>query len=221
MKISRNLKENTNTGVFLNTVKRKTNTVVFLFLDFAGFCRVLWIWLLKLQSQSSTYQLKSQQHVSAPFMWYIGISILVKVLFLHCIVKEYSGLPNISKQIFLRALWISWSKESKYYLSMVYTNLFLFNKETISFSIKQEFFKRSATLFKRGLWHRRFPVNFAKFLKIPFLQNTSGRLLQSKFKPKYLKFLSTSWLVKIFFSIVMTYYSRFPVPLQKKSSAWQ
>ena len=27
------------------------------------------------------------------------------------------------------------------------------------------------------LWHRCFPVNFAKFLRTPFLQNTSGRLL--------------------------------------------
>ena len=27
------------------------------------------------------------------------------------------------------------------------------------------------------LWHRYFPVNFAKFLRSPFLQSTSGRLL--------------------------------------------
>ena len=31
-------------------------------------------------------------------------------------------------------------------------------------------------LSKEGLWHRCFPVNFAKFLRTPFLQNTSGRL---------------------------------------------
>ena len=31
-------------------------------------------------------------------------------------------------------------------------------------------------LFKRH-WHRYFPVNFAKFLRTPFLQNTSGKLL--------------------------------------------
>ena len=30
---------------------------------------------------------------------------------------------------------------------------------------------------KKGLWHRCFPVNFAKFLRAHFLQNTSGRLL--------------------------------------------
>ena len=36
---------------------------------------------------------------------------------------------------------------------------------------------RPATLLKKRLCHRCFPVNFAKFLRTPFLQNTSGRLL--------------------------------------------
>ena len=35
----------------------------------------------------------------------------------------------------------------------------------------------AATLLKRRLWHRCFPVNFAKFLRTPFLQNTFGWLL--------------------------------------------
>ena len=34
-----------------------------------------------------------------------------------------------------------------------------------------------ATLLKKTLWHRCFPVNFAKFLRTLFLQNTSGQLL--------------------------------------------
>ena len=38
---------------------------------------------------------------------------------------------------------------------------------------------RAATLLKKRLWHRYFPVNLAKFLRTPFLQNTSGRLLLS------------------------------------------
>ena len=38
-------------------------------------------------------------------------------------------------------------------------------------------FTRPATLLKKRFWHRCFPVNFAKFLKLLFLQNTSGRLL--------------------------------------------
>ena len=36
---------------------------------------------------------------------------------------------------------------------------------------------RPATLLKKRFWNRCFPVNFAKFLRTPFLQNTSGRLL--------------------------------------------
>ena len=30
---------------------------------------------------------------------------------------------------------------------------------------------------QKRLWHKCFPVNLAKFLRTPFLQNTSGRLL--------------------------------------------
>ena len=33
-----------------------------------------------------------------------------------------------------------------------------------------------STLFKKKLWHSCFPVSFAKFLRTPSLQNTSGRL---------------------------------------------
>ena len=36
---------------------------------------------------------------------------------------------------------------------------------------------RPATLLKKRLWHRCFPVNFVKFLRTPFLKNTSGWLL--------------------------------------------
>ena len=42
---------------------------------------------------------------------------------------------------------------------------------------------RPVTLLKKRLWHRCFPANFAKCLTIPFLQNTSGRLLLQR--PKY------------------------------------
>ena len=44
-----------------------------------------------------------------------------------------------------------------------------------SFLIKLQ--ARPATLLKKRLWYRCFPVNFEKFLRTPFLQNTSGRLL--------------------------------------------
>ena len=41
---------------------------------------------------------------------------------------------------------------------------------------RASFLIKLQTLFKKRLWHRCFPVNFAKFLRTPFLQNTSGRL---------------------------------------------
>ena len=36
--------------------------------------------------------------------------------------------------------------------------------------------QRPAILLKERRWHRCFHVNFSKFLRTPFLQNTSGRL---------------------------------------------
>ena len=41
----------------------------------------------------------------------------------------------------------------------------------------QENTSAPATLLKKKLWDGCFPVNFAKFLRTSFLQNTSGRLL--------------------------------------------
>ena len=38
------------------------------------------------------------------------------------------------------------------------------------FSIDICYRLRSATLVKKRLWHRSFPVDFAKFLRTPFLQ---------------------------------------------------
>ena len=44
----------------------------------------------------------------------------------------------------------------------------------------------SATLLRKRFWNRCFPANFVKFLRTPFLQNTSGRLLL---------FFRTYWLI--------------------------
>ena len=38
---------------------------------------------------------------------------------------------------------------------------------------------------KKSLWHRSFPVNFAKFLRTPFLQINSGRLLLNHVKVSF------------------------------------
>ena len=48
-----------------------------------------------------------------------------------------------------------------------------------------------ATLLKKGLWHKCFPVNFARFLSTPFLQNSPGgcfcklQINKRKFFPTY------------------------------------
>ena len=39
---------------------------------------------------------------------------------------------------------------------------------------------KPATLLKKRLWHRCFSVNFVKFLRTPFLENTSGRPFLTK-----------------------------------------
>ena len=41
---------------------------------------------------------------------------------------------------------------------------------------KKGVLKNFANLLKKRLWHRRFPVNFAKYLRTPFLQKASGCL---------------------------------------------
>ena len=38
---------------------------------------------------------------------------------------------------------------------------------------------------KKRLWHRCLPMNFVKFLRTPFLQNTTGRLLLISDDSKY------------------------------------
>ena len=43
-------------------------------------------------------------------------------------------------------------------------------------------FLRPATLLGKRLWYRYFLVNFARFLRTPFPQNTSRRLLLSFYK---------------------------------------
>ena len=47
---------------------------------------------------------------------------------------------------------------------------------------------RAATLLKKKLWHRCFPMNSAKFLRTFFLQNTFGRLLLILFVACFLYF---------------------------------
>ena len=75
---------------------------------------------------------------------------------------------------------------------------------------------RPTTLLKKRLWHRCFPINFVKFLRTPFLQNTSGRLLLHVLKKYLLCTLSRSSLVQTCHYYLLYY---FEVKKQKQSFA--
>ena len=61
---------------------------------------------------------------------------------------------------------------AKFTWKYLYQGLFLIKTQALS--------PRPATLLKKRLWRKCFPVNFVKFLTTPFLQNTSGWLLLTK-----------------------------------------
>ena len=74
---------------------------------------------------------------------------------------------------------------------------------------------RSATLLKKKLWNRGFPVHFAKFLRTLFLTENLWWLLLNNYSLSILTFsifshfnvswsnYSSSWLVKLFLLILM------------------
>ena len=72
--------------------------------------------------------------------------------------------------------------------------------------LRQSLFFNKVFLLKKRLWHSCFPVNFAKFLRAPFLQNTSGRLLYMLFLPARLWPLRTA-LVMNWSSILLEHLS--------------
>ena len=57
----------------------------------------------------------------------------------------------------------------KHLCQSLFFNKLFFKKKTLT--------RRPATLFKKRLWHRSFPVNFAKFLRRPFFKEHEWLLL--------------------------------------------
>ena len=58
----------------------------------------------------------------------------------------------------------------------------------VSFLIKLQASRLTpATLLKKRLWHTCFPVNFAKFIRTPFLQNTFKWVLATSFKSSVIR----------------------------------
>ena len=57
---------------------------------------------------------------------------------------------------------------------------------------------RPATLLKKRLWHRCFPVDFVKFLRTSLLQNNSGWLLLKLWKIPFVSLVSPKLLSHLF-----------------------
>ena len=95
--------------------------------------------------------------------------------------KTYSHKPIKILQFLSRGKIQKWNKFATYNLNCAYNNRFSY-----VFPVRIA----PATLLKKTLCHRCFPVNFAKFLRTPFSQNTSGRLLLDLI----ISFVILSWL---------------------------
>ena len=61
---------------------------------------------------------------------------------------------------------------------------------------------KACNFIKKWLWHCCFPVNFAKFLRTPFLQNTSGWLLLFRVN-RVSDYLAKSIYIKVFLRIIV------------------
>ena len=85
--------------------------------------------------------------------------------------QNYTGLSLLVQRIFALILQLAATFYSVYYYMSCH---FYYHPTHNSCILKQ----RSS---HKGLWHWYSPMNFAKFLRPPFLQNTSGRLLLNKF----------------------------------------
>ena len=61
---------------------------------------------------------------------------------------------------------------------------------------------KACNFIKQRLWHRSFPVNFAKVLRTPFLQNTSGQLLLCRLN-RVSDYYAKSIYIKVFLWIIV------------------
>ena len=92
----------------------------------------------------------------------------------------------------LRLLLLYWNTSTKISLLLVPTEAVAQRcslrkgvfRNFAKFTGKHQRQKLFFNFIKKRLWRRCFPVNFAKFLRTPFVQNTSGRLLLYPFSLK-------------------------------------
>ena len=88
-------------------------------------------------------------------------------------------IENTNPQLFNCYLDL-WCKAQRHIQNPVRKPPKVFFKKRCFLEIPQNSQAWPTTLFKKRLWHRSFPVNFTKFLRRLFSQNTSGWLLPVK-----------------------------------------
>ena len=76
---------------------------------------------------------------------------------------------------------------------------------------------RPATLLKKRLWHKCFPVNFVKFLRRSFLQSTSGGVVLLVFLTS---FGNLAWKVVNDYSITTNRKTKVPLNIQYNSKLY-
>ena len=141
-----------------------TEQLRWLFLQFTGFCAIL----------AQADQNKIVQ------VYFPSKSLL-------CAQGQYCT-GNLLVHCCLRRIWITLSLRFSYAEAVVWRcsvkNVFLkVSQNSQKKHLCQNIFLNTVaalvpvTLFKKRPWHRYFPVNFKKFLRTLFIQNTSWRLL--------------------------------------------
>ena len=101
----------------------------------------------------------------------VGFSFLIKL--------QASRLATLLKKKFLRTLFYRTSPAAASVWTDSYKSVMKILKkksEAATGGILLKKALRLATLLKKRLWHKCFPMSFAKFLRAPFLQNTSGEV---------------------------------------------
>ena len=113
----------------------------------------------------------------------------------NCFATKTHDKVNVTDQLHLprwkRLFFSIWNLDSKLWVAL--SNFSLRVNRYFTFTSRFVCVLRClkpSTLLKKSLWHRCFPVNFAKFLGTPFLKNTSGRLLLKRVNSQGLQLCS-------------------------------
>ena len=113
------------------------------------------------------------------YIYILYIYIYIYIPFLTNSAAQYNIQPSSCHRKNKILIWYRRSHPEVFRKKSVLKNFAKFSGKHLCQSL---FFNevaglRPAILLKNRLWHRCFPVNFAKFLKTPFFMETSGGLL--------------------------------------------